>query len=155
MNYPKYDISTSESSDVYKFVSNGTKGNIEKIIEFSPTQNTGVYNLAFGDVKADGTLDDDCKSRNGDMDTVLATVAAAVYEYTATFPDRQVIFAGSSPGRTRLYRMALTKHYAELNEDFHIFGLKLNGNELSKNVFENNDDYVAFLVERKSINLAL
>jgi hypothetical protein len=153
MNYPKYDLEVSTSEDLFEFVSSGPKGTIEKTIQFRETERPLLYNLAFGDKKEDGSIDDGIISGNEDMEKVLATVATTVYEYTSTFPDRQILISGSTPSRTRLYRMAISKNYDELNNDFHIFGLVRKDGHFEKVPFEGNFDYIAFIVERKTLKL--
>ena len=49
MNLPKYDIRTSETVFIYEFTSVGTKGSIQKMIDFQYTNLKDFYNLAFGD----------------------------------------------------------------------------------------------------------
>ena len=60
------------------FVSEGPNGKIEKIIQFIETGIPGVYNLAFGNILPDGSVDDFSKTNNKDRDKILATVAAIV-----------------------------------------------------------------------------
>ena len=166
MNYPKYAISVSTDREIFEFVSNGVKGEIQKLIQFEKTQFPGdaIYNLAFGDKKykeVNGCLvmylDDTVDSENGDRDTVLATVAASVYEYTSVYADRMIIFTGSDERKTRLYRMAITHNYEELSEDFYIFGVVKEGDALIKKAFDSNTNFFAYLIKRKSdtFNLTL
>jgi hypothetical protein len=153
MNYSKYNLEVSSDYEIFEFVSKGVKGEKKKIVQFSATAATNLYNLGFGDKLSDGTLDDNSISNNGDMEMVLATVAATVYEYTSKYPERSVIFAGSSESRTRLYRMAVFKNFEELSMDFVIFGvIKLANGNLAKVSFIPDINYVAFIVSRKTIN---
>jgi hypothetical protein len=50
MKYPKYEYITEDQLLYYEFVSEGAKGRIKKVVEFSRTTVEGVYNLAFGDL---------------------------------------------------------------------------------------------------------
>jgi len=68
----------------------------------------------------EGKVNDYIKNDNKDRNKILATVAAAVYEFTSHYPDRFIFFVGSTPERTRLYRMALAINLDELNVDFEI-----------------------------------
>jgi hypothetical protein len=156
MNYPKYDLETSSSEDIFEFNSIGQKGDIRKIIQFKQTDlHPRLYNLAFGDKNEDGSVDDRTISDNGDMEKVLATVATTVYEYTSNYSNREIIFSGSTPSRTRLYRMAIGKNYEELSKDFYIFGVIVESGVGKKVPFSNNTDYIAFIVERKPLKLEL
>lgn len=163
MNYPRYDILTSTQLEIFEFVSDGKKGKIEKIIQFEKIdfRDEIIYNLAFGDKKykvVNGIttlyVDDSITSENGDRDKILATVAAAVYEFTAAYCDRLVIFTGSDDRRTRLYRMALSKNYDELSKDFDIFGLEKDDDLLVRKSFNSGITFFAYLIKRKieSIN---
>lgn len=64
MNYPKYDLEVSSNEDLFEFTSNGSKGEIRKLIQFSQTSIPNLYNLAFGDKTKDGMADDKSISDN-------------------------------------------------------------------------------------------
>ena len=51
MKFERYQLKTSKNILVFEFVSEGSKGKIDKIIQFSETNLKGFYNLAFGDKK--------------------------------------------------------------------------------------------------------
>ncbi len=150
MNYPKYTISaTSSNLEVFEFISEGKKGNIIKQIQFSKTDTPRFYNLGFGDKMVDGAINDSSNSDNGDRDLILATIANAVYEFTAIFPDRYVVFFGIDAVRTRLYRMAISKNFDELNKNFYIFALVLQEEDLLTFPFATDIRCDGFLVKRK------
>ncbi|HEX6429034.1 MAG TPA: hypothetical protein VF008_15165, partial [Niastella sp.] len=86
----------------FEFMSEGHNGKIPKRIEFTSTQWHGVYNLAFGDIKENGDLDDLNISNNGDRNKILATIVKVVESYTNKYPDRWIYFEGSTEHRTRL-----------------------------------------------------
>ncbi|GAA4448802.1 DUF6934 family protein [Rurimicrobium arvi] len=159
MNYPKYDLNVSSESDLYEFYSEGNNGVIRKLIAFSATQYSELYNLAFGDATDSDDVDDTVESKNGDRDKVLATVAASVYEYTSNYPNRNIFFGGSTPSRTRLYKMVITKNYDEIVSDFDIFVLYNDGIEgslLKREHFNVKAEYkncVGFIVQRKLQNI--
>lgn len=157
MNYEKYDVISSTDRDVFEFESSGGNGNIIKYVEFTQTENPLIYNLAFGDrynLESEEasifTVDDKIESKNGDRDKVLATVAMTVYEYTSIYPERYIFFTGSDAKRTRLYRMAISKNYEELNNDFHIFGISKSGDELLTVTFSGSVPFIGYLVKRKT-----
>jgi hypothetical protein len=143
-HYSSLNISTSATT--FDFISSGPKGDIKKIIQFSPTDVKNIFNLAFGNLNGDGTIDDRTTNDNKDRDKILATVADAVYEFTNRFPDHYVFFTGSTVERTRLYRMALTVNYEELSRDFDIWGLAEN---VGLEPFEKRKNYSGFLIKRK------
>ncbi len=142
--YNSFDISTNAT--VFEFTSTGPKGEIKKIIQFSETKADNIFNLAFGNIKEDGSIDDSTANNNKDRDKILATVADAVFDFTERYPERYIFFTGSSLERTRLYRIAITINYDELDEIFDIWGLVENeGFEQ----FEKQRNYSGFLIKRK------
>jgi len=124
MKLPRYELIAEQSLMVFEFTSEGTKGQIPKLIKFSETTLKGFYNLAFGDKDLEtGEIDDNVVSNNGDSEKVLATVVSAVFAFTDLYKDVWVYASGSTKSRTRLYRMGITKYFDEVKQDFHIFGL--------------------------------
>ena len=145
MKLPKYEIEAEDSLQVFEFVSEGPKGSIPKLIKFSETTLKGFYNLAFGDKDLlTGEIDDKVVSNNGDSEKVLATIVSAVYAFTDQENEAWIYATGSTPARTRLYRMGITKYLEEVKQDFNVFGL-LNGEWEN---FEKDIDYTAFLARR-------
>ncbi len=146
MKLPRYELIAEKSLMVFQFTSEGTKGQIPKLIKFSETALKDFYNLAFGDKDLKtGDIDDNVVSNNGDSEQVLATVVAAVYAFTDRKRHAWVYATGSSKARTRLYRMGITKYIDEIKKDFLIYG-QLEG-EWEK--FNKEVDYTAFVVRRK------
>lgn len=152
MQYEKYnDVAASSDKLEFKFESEGPKGKIEKVVQFAQTQNEAIYNLAFGNYNKDGSIDDETTNDNKDRNKILATVAATVYEFTAQYPDRIVFFCGSTPERTRLYRMALTINLEQLKSDFRIYGVLKGMGTFERVLFRKGVDYFGFMVERKKV----
>lgn len=151
MNHEKYEsISESKDSLEYEFVSMGPNGVFKKIVQFTQTINHEIYNLGFGDKLENGEIDDLVRNDNRDRNKILATIAATVYEFTSVYSDKYVFFSGSTPERTRLYRMALSKNLKELQEDFEIFGVNSSGQEYVTEIFRKGENYAGFLIKRKS-----
>lgn len=150
MQYEKYEsLLISGDSHEFKFISNGPKGNIQKIVQFVETNDPAIYNLAFGDLLPNGRIDDHVKNDNEDRNKILATVAATVYEFTAKYPEKLVFFTGSTAERTRLYRMALSNNLEELSEDFEIYGVDISGEDYLAEPFQKGKGYFGFLIQRK------
>jgi len=123
MKYEVYtEIEITDDFDVFDFISIGKNGDILKRVAFSKTEQDKVYNLALGDVDEDNEINDYSVTDNGDRNKVLATVAAIVEAYTKRFPDRWIIFRGSTAERTRLYRIAVGLHLDELSSLYEIRG---------------------------------
>ena len=159
--YQKYELIATDELDVIEFISYGKKGAIAKVILFEPTENPYIFNLSFGDKivhyqnKRPFEFDDTINTDNGDRDVVLATVASAVYEYTSKYPYRWLIFSGSNEIRTRLYRMAITKNYAELSKDFYIFGFQIINDEFVRLPFDSNVNFKGFIVKKEGIEIVI
>ncbi len=149
MQFATYPLTPSPHQAAYRFVSRGPRGAIEKLIQFSLINQRGplpMYNLAFGDAgTASDELNDLAVSDNGDAEQVLATVVAATQLFLADHPDALVYAEGSTPARTRLYRMGLTRLWAEIQTEVRLFGLL--GDELEP--FEPGRPYQAFIAQRK------
>ena len=123
MNLPRYQLAGNDKLTTFEFVSEGPKGRIQKLVQFTSTNLKDVYNLAFGDKdKVTGKIDDTIISNNGDSEKVLATVTATIYAFTDKYPDAFIYATGSTKSRTRLYRMGITKYLSEVENDFIIFG---------------------------------
>ena len=147
MNLPKYDIISNKSLQIFSFISEGEKGNIEKIVIFEETDKDGIFNLVLVDKDPiTGVLDDEIVTNNGDTEKVLARVISIIYLFTEKNPAAYVYVEGSSYSRNRLYRRSVTKFLKEALEDFTIWGILPN-----KNIeyFSPNIDYIGFLVQRK------
>lgn len=146
MKVDKYFLKSDDQLGYFEFISVGTKGTVRKLIEFQNTSTPGLYNLAFGDKDPEtGVINDLAVTNNGDTEKVLGTVVSALYAFLHKNPQAMVYATGSTPARTRLYRMGITRFYEEIKEDFYLFGQI--GNELFP--FEIGREYEGFLVRRK------
>lgn len=123
MQLPRYQYKTNNSFLDYEFISIGPKGSIKKIIRFTQI-NSSVYNIGFGDLDEEtGEISDVAVTNNDDSRKVLATVAAAIHDFTIQDPDAWIIAKGSTLSRTRLYRIGITNHLKEINADFEVYGM--------------------------------
>lgn len=137
----------------YQFTSEGPKGLIKKVVEYTETSTVNVYNLGFGDYD-DITkgINDLSITNNEDSLKVLATVASTIYAFTQKYPSAWILATGSTSVRTRLYRMGITNNLAEISVDFIIFGYN---NEQNWEEFIVGEDYEAFLLTKKENKFAL
>jgi hypothetical protein len=148
MKYDYYKkIEIAPDFETFDFISNGVRGVIHKRIFFELIHQPDIYNLAFGDLCDDGSIDDYSISDNKDMAKVLATIAAAINIFLNKYPNRKVFFRGSTVERTRLYRMAIGINYEELSANYHINGILQNGSLVN---FEKNLHYDGFVISKKS-----
>ncbi|MFW0714297.1 DUF6934 family protein [Pedobacter sp. N23S346] len=106
----QYEYFAKNNFLTYQFTSEGVKGSVEKIVQYSKLTIPGVgivYNLGFGDLSEDGNISDITNSNNGDMEKVLATVANTVYDFIENYPNQLVFAHGSTTIRTKLYQRKL------------------------------------------------
>ncbi len=147
MNKPKYLYKTEDKFNIYEFVSDGSKGRINKMIEYTETATENVYNLGFGDYdEVSKSINDLSVTNNGDSLKVLATVASTIYAFIERHPNAYILATGSTNVRTRFYRMGITNNLAEITEDFVVYGFTDKGNWEE---FEVGEDYEAFLITKK------
>lgn len=121
------------------------------MIQFTQLQDENIYNLAFGNLTMDGSIDDATTNDNKDRNKILATIAGAIYEFSSLYPNKFIFFTGSTPERTRLYRMALTINIEELSRDFHIYGLLRGIETYERVIFNKGADYFGFMIQRKKV----
>ena len=146
MKLDRYELKSDDLLTTFEFLSEGPKGKIDKLIQFSLVNQNRLYNLAFGDKDPfTGDINDRAITDNGDSEKVLATVVAAVYAFCDRFPDAWIYATGSTASRTRLYRMGINKFYDVVEADFEIFGQAKSEWER----YQKGKDYEAFVIQRK------
>jgi hypothetical protein len=146
MHLDRYQFKTVEDLTFFEFISVGPKGRIVKIIQFTPTETEGIYNLALGDMDlSTQTIDYLAVSNNQDSEKVFATVVLALYGFTNLYKDAWIFAEGNTKARTRLYRMGISKYFEKASEDFFILG------QISSTwePFVVGRNYDAFVVKRK------
>jgi hypothetical protein len=150
MKYERYtELLVTNDYLEYEFNSVGPKGSIRKLIQFTETPDELLVNLAFGNKKADGSIDDLARDNNKDRNKILATVVTVLKFFFEKYPYKCVFFTGSSPERTRLYRMAITLNLEELSTDFEIVGTLTNEDIHENAPFKKGINYFGFLVRAK------
>lgn len=146
MKLDRYELKSDELLTTFEFLSEGPKGKIDKLIQFSLVNQNRLYNLAFGDKDPfTGDINDRAITDNGDSEKVLATVVAAVYAFCDRFPDAWIYATGSTASRTSFYRMGINKFYDIVEADFQIFGQA----ESEWERYQKGKDYAAFVIQRK------
>ena len=153
MKHQKYLYKSEEQLLFFEFVSDGPKGLIKKVVQYTKTNTDNVYNIGFGDFdETTKGINDLSITNNGDSAKVLATVASTLYSFTEKYPQAWIFATGSTTVRTRLYRMGITNNLSEISKDFIIFGY--NSEEIwEKFVIGNN--YDAFLLTKKENDIDL
>ncbi|GAB4040548.1 DUF6934 family protein [Spirosoma jeollabukense] len=151
MNFPPYPFVTLDSSEdvvIYSFVSVSPEKTIQKLIFFTRSE-SGIYNMALVDLLESGELSDMSISNNQDMEIVLATVIRVLSDFLNRKSDAIVTFQGSTPERTRLYRIVISKFLPEIIFIFDVGGLTLSG---EYEPFRPNQNYTGFVVSLKALN---
>ena len=121
MQLPRYSYRTNNNFLDYEFGSIGPKGHIKKVVRYTEIRKN-IFNPGFGDLDEEtGKIS---VTNNNDSRKVLATVASTVQDFTLQYQDAWIIAKGSIPSRTRLYRMGISNHWQEINNEFEVFGLK-------------------------------
>jgi hypothetical protein len=142
MNVNRYSLISNSNHDAFEFYSEGPKGMIKKVIEYTEIDEN-IYNLAFGDWnEEEQKIDDKIRTNNDDRDKVLATVAWSIIDFINFHPVASVFFQGSTSSRTRLYQMKIAEDLENYSELFEIFGHFKNDWE----PFQKNKNYKALML---------
>lgn len=145
MHQSRYPSMVNDRNDTYTFVSEGSKGNIKKVVVYTRISQ-GIYNLAFGDLDEEKQcLIDSSRTNNGDRDKVLRTVAATVIDFLNHYPGSSIFIQGESPSKTRLYQMGIRAYILIVEELFDIYGFAQGKWETMKT----GKNYEAFFLKPK------
>lgn len=146
-NYNRYTyVKTPAEIPTYAFTSEGPRGKIKMAVVFSPSFIPHIHVLTLGNLKVDGSIDVLTVNDNSDRNSILATVVDILDEFTKGNPGCTIRFEGSTPQRTRLYRMVISIYYDYLSNLYEIKG------EKEKWQYENfrlGQNYISFLIKRK------
>jgi len=151
MHFEKYVCCPDSTFANFTFESLGPKGVIKKKIRYEKVDDGDgpLFNLSFGDYdEVTDSVSDNVTSNNKDKAKILATVAGTVVDFTDHAGRVYLHAKGSTLSRTRLYQMGINAHREEIEELFHIFGLR--GNEWEE--FQPDVNYDRFMVIRKKRN---
>ena len=139
-------IESNIDDPTFIFKSNGIKGTIIKVVQFTETEQKKYLNLSLGDYDATtGLIDYNIISNNGDTHIVLLTIAAIVENFISNNPNVTIYAAGSTKARTRLYQIGITKNIIMIEQGFEVLGLF--ENEWVD--FKIGITYNAFLIKKK------
>ena len=148
MDIRGYELKLTTHLWTYEFYSEGPKGKIKKVIQFTRYNADGrtSFNLGFGDWDDEKKMVDDLIiTDNKDSLKVLATVARSVMAFTDIYSNALIHLKGSTPSRTRLYQIGITKNWIEISALFIVLGYTNN----KWHLFLKNDNYDAFMVYLK------
>jgi hypothetical protein len=141
-----YNFESSPDALRFEFDSVSPQKSIRKIVEYTPLpQNSNIYNLGFGDLQEDGSIDDLIVSDNNDTEMVLSTIVRTIFSFFENRPEKTVLFLGSTESRTRLYQIIISKYIDDAKDAFQIRGIR--NNEVEN--FVKGVSYNAFLINLK------
>jgi hypothetical protein len=148
---PYLNIRASSTFDAFVFQSEG-KSSLKKLVRFELLDSREhIYNLVLCTILADGTEDCESAVKNGDIYSVLDTVAHISLVFTDHYPDRKIFFRGSDPVRTRKYQIRMSNNSTAVARYFDIEGLIIEENVLMlREAFRRGKNYSGFIFTRKN-----
>ncbi len=144
MNKPHYQIASSVDGFWYEFDSISNEKTIKKAVAYYPYSDD-IFQLVFGNL-VENSIDTLDKSNNKDMKMVLTTVIQTLIYFLELYPEKSVIFTGSTPSRTRLYRATIAKLLDNLSNTYDVQGILPN---FEVETFETSTEYYAYLISKK------
>jgi hypothetical protein len=144
MEEPFYDFRILKEELTFIFESKG-KRIITKRVIFQKLDTENYFQMALVDVLQNGIFDDVIVSDNGDRNKVLATVYQILSYFLNLYPCATVLFAGSTPSRTRLYQIVINTELEKATQLFNISGFY--GDSFES--FSKNKSYEAFAISKK------
>ncbi len=141
-----YNFQSDDDLLVFKFQSVSKSKTINKVVVYSPIpNNTELYNLALGDILENDEVSDLTVSNNSDLEKIIATIVQTMFRFFEKYPQSYIYFKGSTPERTRLYRIIISKEYNEATKIFKIYGIF----DEKLQPFELNCPYESFVIALK------
>lgn len=146
MEEKAYSFSHVRTEFRYEFFSTSDDKIVKKVVLFTETSASMVYNLALLDELQNGELSDISETNNKDLVMVMATVIQIIDEFLKINPDYFVIFKGSDKKRQRLYRIIISRELFKIQKKFDIFGGI--GDDFITD-FEPNKEYDFYIIRQK------
>lgn len=143
--YYKYQYHTD--SLWFEFLSVSNLKTVKKVVTYTPFQDSReIFNLGFADALPDGSFSDTNVTNNDDMEKVFATIIRTILHFFEKYPDKMIYITGSTPVRTRLYRIIILRELSKIEDTFRVLGLSGSVPE----VFQKNQNYQAFVISLRS-----
>ena len=145
-----YELNITQNDNVlqFTFMSEGKKGSIEKMIEFTPMQNSR-WNLGFGDIQNEDWVDS-VVSNNNNMRKVLQTVANTIHAFFDIYPKHEILIMPVDRRRKLLYNRTFQQKWAEIEPIFAVKAIDLNTIKPKVEDYSSEKIYDYFLITRKS-----
>ena len=150
MDEPIYPLKNLSDSIVFQFESIGRNGTFLKEVRFDLAEDIpNYYQLILFDVDEDNNRSVLSESKNQDMNKIMATVIKCMLIFLENNPFVNVVFSGSTPIRTRLYKIIINKLFDSIKNKFEIQGFsETHGLE----TFDMNHEYSFFVISVKQLN---
>lgn len=123
MEEKSYQFARTRTEFRYEFSSVSVEKEVKKVVLFTETSSSDVFNLALLDDLGNGNYSDITESNNNDLITIMATIFKIVDDFLNTKPNSFVIFRGSDIRRQRLYRIIISRELAKIQEKFEVRGI--------------------------------
>lgn len=123
MEEKPYPFARTRTEFRYEFISSSTEKEVKKVVIFTESSASNVFNLALLDDLGNDNYSDITESNNNDMNTVMATVIKIIDDFLNTKPNSFVIFRGSDARRQRLYRIIISRELVKIQEKFEVRGV--------------------------------
>jgi hypothetical protein len=146
MDQPVYDVKVLEDGFRFDFLSIGHTATHKAII-FDETEMPFLYSLTLVEVQWDGKLSACINNSNADVKPTLATVFKAIETFTTNNPRAIVGFQGNTEAKTRLYRIAISRHLDSFLDKFLIWGIRSDTGK--RELFKPDEPYKSFLVTNR------
>lgn len=147
MEEKAYSFSLVRTEFRYELFSSSAEKVVKKVVLFTETSASMVYNLALLDELENGELSDISETNNSDLVMVMATVIQIINEFLRLKPNYFVIFKGSDERRQRLYRIIISRELLKIQKKFEIFGGI--GDDFIAD-FEPNKEYDFYIIRQKN-----
>jgi hypothetical protein len=147
MEKPVYSIEMSSKGLWYEFESVSNEKTIKKVVCYYPfKENADLFELSFGDLQDDGTINVFAVSNNQDTTLILNTVIGTLDSFFELYPQKSVLFTGSSESRNRLYRAVISKALQLYSDKYQVLGISFDD---EPELFLPNKNYFAFQISLK------
>ncbi len=85
------------------------------------------------------------RTKNGDLEKVMGTVASFIVNYLNQFTDHQILVRGNTEGKRRLYNRFASRSLEEITKDYNLYGKEYDNDEFA--LFAKGKIYEALLVK--------
>jgi len=124
---------------------------VDKIVDFEPSNRPNVFNLVLGHATPTGDIDDMANTNNGDMMKILATVIKIIVDFLDYRPQATITFRGNTDIRMNLYGRIVKRYHLQYSSEYNIQGIFLRSDELVTAAFDPDlqVQYEWYSIERK------